>query len=197
MKNLIWLGDIVFIVDNPLVITTHSSSSYHFINKGVIFCLKFVSWMAVHNCMRTNQNVLKLSVNNSLPWGFLCELTLGWWWVETIGACSAAGCISWVWLSCLDILVFVLPKPSLFNYLDFEYTWSRNCYPSGAHEFTPVFSGVRLTRSFVLYVCFVDRCLSFGTFSFDHCVVCSSSMYGFWLTLSYLQTLLSDARRVH
>ena len=28
-----------------------------------------------------------------------------------------------------------------------------------------VFSGVRVTRSLVLYVCFVDRCLSFCTFS--------------------------------
>jgi hypothetical protein len=28
-------------------------------------------------------------------------------------------------------------------------------YPSGAHEFTPCFSGVRVTRSFVLCVCFV------------------------------------------
>jgi hypothetical protein len=45
----------------------------------------------------------------------------------------------------------------------------------------PVFSGVRVTRSLVLYVCFVDRCLSFCTFSFGHCVVCSSSIYGFWL----------------
>ena len=36
----------------------------------------------------------------------------------------------------------------------------------------------------VLYVCFVDRCLSFCTFSFGHCVVCSSSIYGFWLPLS-------------
>ena len=36
----------------------------------------------------------------------------------------------------------------------------------------PVFSGVRVTRSLVLYVCFVDRCLSFCTFSFGHCVVC-------------------------
>ena len=43
----------------------------------------------------------------------------------------------------------------------------------------PVFSGVRVTRSLVLYVCFVDRCLSFCTFSFGHCVVCSSSIYGF------------------
>ena len=45
----------------------------------------------------------------------------------------------------------------------------------------PVFSGVRVTRSLVLYVCFVDRCLSFCTFSFGHCVVCSSSIYGIWL----------------
>jgi hypothetical protein len=55
----------------------------------------------------------------------------------------------------------------------------------------PVFSGIRVTRSLVLYVCFVDRCLAFCTFSFGHCVVCSSSMYGFWLPLWYLQTLLN------
>jgi hypothetical protein len=33
----------------------------------------------------------------------------------------------------------------------------------------------------VLSVCFVDRCLSFCNCSFGHCVVCSSSIYGFWL----------------
>ena len=38
---------------------------------------------------------------------------------------------------------------------------------------SPVFSGVRVTRSLVLYVCVVDRCSSFCTFSFGHCVVCS------------------------
>jgi hypothetical protein len=32
--------------------------------------------------------------------------------------------------------------------------------------------------------------LSFCTFSFGHCVVCSSSIHGFWLPLWYLQTLL-------
>ena len=48
---------------------------------------------------------------------------------------------------------------------------------------SPVFSGVRVTRSLVLCICFVDRCLSFCTFSFGHCVVCSSSLYGFWLPL--------------
>ena len=53
----------------------------------------------------------------------------------------------------------------------------------------PIFSGVRITRSLVQYVCLVDRCLSFKTFSFDRCVV-GSSIYGFWLPLWYLQTLL-------
>ena len=43
----------------------------------------------------------------------------------------------------------------------------------------PVFSGVRFTRFLVLYECVVDRCLSFCTFSVGHCVVCSSSIYGF------------------
>jgi hypothetical protein len=52
----------------------------------------------------------------------------------------------------------------------------------------PVFNGVRVTRSLVLCVCFVDRCLSLCTFSLGHCVVCSS-IYGFWLPLWYLQTL--------
>jgi hypothetical protein len=56
----------------------------------------------------------------------------------------------------------------------------------------PAFSRVRVTRSLVLYVCFVDRCLSFCTFSFGHRVVCSFSIYGFWLPLWYLQTLLTN-----
>jgi hypothetical protein len=38
--------------------------------------------------------------------------------------------------------------------------------------------GVHVTGSSVLYVCFADRCLSFCTFSFGRCVVCSSSIYG-------------------
>ena len=43
----------------------------------------------------------------------------------------------------------------------------------------------------MLCVCFVDRRLSFCTFCSDHCVVCSSPIYGFWLPLWYLQTLLT------
>jgi hypothetical protein len=56
----------------------------------------------------------------------------------------------------------------------------------------PVFSGVRVARSLVLCVCFVDRGLPFCPFSFGHCVVCSSSIYGFWLPVWYLQPLLAN-----
>jgi len=39
-------------------------------------------------------------------------------------------------------------------------------------------------------VCFIDRCLSCCPFSCGHCVVCSS-IYGFWLDLWYLKTILT------
>jgi hypothetical protein len=58
-----------------------------------------------------------------------------------------------------------------------------------------IFRVVRVTQSLVLCVCFVDRCLSFCTFSFGHCVVCSSSIYAFRLPLWYLQTLVRENRR--
>jgi hypothetical protein len=55
---------------------------------------------------------------------------------------------------------------------------------------------VCVTRSLALCtcICFVDRCLSFCPFSFDHCVVCSSSIYGFSLHLWCLQTRLGHGR---
>jgi len=56
----------------------------------------------------------------------------------------------------------------------------------------PGFWWARVTRSLVFYVCFVDRCLSFCTSYFGHCVVCSSSIYRLWLPLWYLQTLLTQ-----
>ena len=52
------------------------------------------------------------------------------------------------------------------------------------------FCRIRVTRSLVLCVCFVDRCLSFCTFSFGHCIVCSSSTNGFWLPLCYLLAIV-------
>ena len=54
-----------------------------------------------------------------------------------------------------------------------------------------VFSGGPVTRSLVLCICLVDRCLSFCPFSLGHCVVCSS-IYGFWLSLWYLRFTDSD-----
>jgi hypothetical protein len=51
----------------------------------------------------------------------------------------------------------------------------------------PVFSEVRVTRSLVLYVCFVDRRLSFCTFSFGHCVACIAEIL---LTLALNTTIL-------
>ena len=50
-----------------------------------------------------------------------------------------------------------------------------------------VFSGVRVTRSLVLYVYFVDR---YFQFYFGHCIVLSFSIYRFWLPLWHLQALL-------
>ena len=51
---------------------------------------------------------------------------------------------------------------------------ARTAYLYGAPVFTPSFSGVRVARSLVLCVCFVDRCLSICTFSFDHRIFCPS-----------------------
>ena len=62
---------------------------------------------------------------------------------------------------------------------------------------TPIFSCVHVTRSSVLCVCFVDRCLSFGTFPFGYCVFCCSSNYGFWLPFWYLQALLMDLLKTY
>jgi hypothetical protein len=55
---------------------------------------------------------------------------------------------------------------------------------------SPIFTGDRVTRSLILYVCFVDRCSYFYPFSFVHCIVCPSSIYGFRLLLWCLQTVL-------
>ena len=58
-------------------------------------------------------------------------------------------------------------------------------YPSGAHEFFPVFRRVRVARSFVFCVVF---CRSmFVLFSFDQCIVCNSSINRV-LSLCYFQT---------
>jgi hypothetical protein len=96
-----------------------------------------------------------------------------------------------------DSLLLIVWNPSvilkyiclLFHHF---YVFSENWNIGILLSSSPVFSGVRVTWSLLLYVCFLDRCLFFCTFSFGHCVVCSSSIYGFWLTLWYLQTLLLE-----
>jgi hypothetical protein len=42
----------------------------------------------------------------------------------------------------------------------------------------PVVSWIHVTRSLVLCVCFVDRCLFFSALSFGHCFVCSPPIEG-------------------
>jgi hypothetical protein len=64
-----------------------------------------------------------------------------------------------------------------------EWGQDRNCL---IFDIPPLLSGLRVTRSLVLCVCFVDRCVSFCTFSFVHYVVCSSSIHGFWFPLWYV-----------
>jgi hypothetical protein len=54
----------------------------------------------------------------------------------------------------------------------------------------PVFSGVLVPRPLVFCVMFCRSLFVMLSFSLCHCVVCSSSIYGFWLPLWYLQTLL-------
>ena len=56
--------------------------------------------------------------------------------------------------------------------------------PYLAHEFTPVFNEVRIARCAFSVSLFVLLSLYFV-----HCVVCPSSIYGFWLPLWYLQTI--------
>ena len=81
--------------------------------------------------------------------------------------------------------------PRIYMSTNIEFVLKPPAYSSKQMSSPPVFSGVRFTRFLVLCVCFVDRFLSFCTFSFGHCVVCSSSIYGFWLPLWYLQTLFT------
>ena len=91
--------------------------------------------------------------------------------------------VTMTWLTATEYLCHKWPRicPSChkhFPVLSSCMTYHRVCNSSSA----PVVSGVRVTRSLVLCAMF---CRSFG-----HCVVGSSPIYGFWLPLWYLQTLL-------
>jgi hypothetical protein len=96
-----------------------------------------------------------------------------------------------------QVFLLIMLKSSLRKFYGRHHdTWRMNCLPFRSTWVHHSFSGIRVTRSLVLYVCFVDRCLSFLTFSFGHNVVCSSSICGFWLPLWHLQTLLTRIWKV-
>jgi hypothetical protein len=82
-----------------------------------------------------------------------------------------------------EVMTSTLPKGTIGSVASLLAATLYQGNPDRNHKLwnivSSVFSGVRVTRSLVLYVCFVDRCLSLCTFSFGHCVVCSSSIYGF------------------
>jgi hypothetical protein len=71
-------------------------------------------------------------------------------------------------------------KKDIQPYCQMEKQWSTKHFTENQRSSN--------TRSVVLHVCFVDGCLSFCPFSFCHCVVCSSSIYGFWLTPNQKRT---------
>jgi hypothetical protein len=130
-------------------------------------------------------------------------------WKNVKYYCNWTPLPGWLWLKNWEKKYFVLIQAlaflnniwiqphSLDTKLNSFKTWFTQ--PHSTHVIishkilnTPVFSGVHVARSLVLYVCFADCCLSFcllGFFFFGHCVVCSSSINGFWLSLWYLQTL--------
>ena len=53
-----------------------------------------------------------------------------------------------------------------------------------------VVSGVRVVQSFVYCVVFYRSLFYFCTVSFGHCIVCPSSIYGFWLPSGIFQNIL-------
>jgi len=59
----------------------------------------------------------------------------------------------------------------------------------------PGFSGVSVDLSLGLCIVFCTSLLVHCPFSFGHFVVCSSSIYGFWLSFWYLQILLLNISR--
>ena len=81
----------------------------------------------------------------------------------------------WLITGCMTILIRLVPVVEQELHTLLEHLSS-----------PPVFRRVCAIRSLVLYVCFVNRCLSFCPFYFGHCVVCSSSIYRLWLPLCYL-----------
>ena len=99
--------------------------------------------------------------------------------------------IRWKWRIC----VILLNTNLITNLLELMF-WKKNslalqstAYKLSQKMWWKKILTIDLYWIFSFICMFVDRCLSFCTFSFGHCIVCSS-IYGFWLPLWYLQTLL-------
>ena len=100
-------------------------------------------------------------------------------------------------ISCFVIAYFIWIEPLLKDRLSYRATfclyqrWPLNTDLNKSNfkwEYNfKLHVGARVTRSLVLCVCIVDSCLSLCTFSFGHCVLCSSSIYGFLFPLWYLK----------
>ena len=69
-------------------------------------------------------------------------------------------------------------------------------YPSRASEFNSplIFSGIRVARSLFFYLMFCRLLQSLCPSSFGHCVVCSSSNYGYRLPFWYLPSFHRENR---
>ena len=93
------------------------------------------------------------------------------------------------WIPNITLFLIYIHKPFFFFFIKWKrsqtsiyiFRFINSCIDQNGR--------IHVARPLVLYVCFVDCCLSFWTFSFGHCVVCSS-IYGFWLPLWNLQALL-------
>jgi hypothetical protein len=122
--------------------------------------LEFYNFLSWKMKINSSRVLVYAKLNIPEEYGNIIETDAFWLYVIR--------CRRWSWVSLVEQKLLTLPEHL---------------------SLPPVLSGFRVARSLVLYVCFVDHCLSFCTFPFGHCVVCSSSIYGFWLPLWYLQTL--------
>jgi hypothetical protein len=89
-------------------------------------------------------------------------------------------------------LIHSLPPDMWLDWHDGCNEWSRNRLPFRITCLHPRFYCGSRNSIFIWCVYFVDVCLSFCTFSFSHCFVCSSSIYEWCLPRWYLPTLLTN-----
>ena len=140
------------------------TSQFHLTFINLNFRTSACNW----TCIEFVSNIFTSKVLRSPPW-------LGW---PSWNSCATS---DHGYVSLVVNTSWSFPHSWLITATGFVTRFTRRVHLSSP----PVFSGVRVTRSLVLCVCFVDHGLSFCPFSFGHCV----SIYGSWLPLWYLQTL--------